>query len=109
MSIPEQMGALFVASYFRSFPDPDADKRKPHAPPISAEVNTFPSEILLVTREYDSLRASGEKLKTEGDRNVDVRGRSTEGMIAKEGVPVCKDSVDMYDQAAKLIHDVSTN
>ena len=108
-----------MACYFCNSPDPDADKRKPYASPIFAEVGTFPSKVLLITCEYDTLRLAGEefraKLKTEGDGKIDVRGRRIEGvghgwdgMVKKEGVPGWKERVEMYDEAAKLVRDVAT-
>ena len=118
--IPKQMSDFFDACYFNSSPDPDGDKRKPHASPALADVATFPSKVLLITCEYDHLQASSEqfraKLKTEGDGRIDVRGRCIEGvghgwdgMITKEGVPGWKERVEAYDEAVKLVRDVAAN
>ena len=111
---------FFMECYFRNSPDPDADKRKPYASPIFAEVGTFPSKILLITCEYDPLRVvSGEfkaKLEAEGGGKIDVRGREIEGvghgwdgMIMKEGEPGWKGKVESYDDAAKLVREVATS
>ena len=119
MVIPKRMSDFFMACYFYNSPDPDADKRKPYASPIFAEVGTFPSKVLLITCEYDTLRLASEefraKLKTEGDGKIDVRGRRIEGvghgwdcMIKKEGDPGWKERVESYDEAAKLVRDVAT-
>ena len=118
--IPQRMIDFFMACYFRNSPDPDADKRKPYASPIFAEVGTFPSKILLITCEYDPLRVvSGEfkaKLETEGDGKIDVRGREVkgvghgwDGMMMKEGEPGWKGKVESYDDAAKLVREVATS
>jgi len=115
--MPKQMGDLFNGCYFLT-PDPDGDKRKPYASPIFADVATFPPRVLLVSCEYDKLRASEEdfraKLKMDGRGKIDVRGRSIEGvahgwdgMITKEGVPGWKERVEMYDEVANLVCDVA--
>ena len=117
--ISKPMSTFFNACYFRSSPDPDGEKRKPHASPSLADVGTFPSTIYLITCEHDTLRASGEefraKLLTEGGK-IDVRGRCIEGvghgwdgMVTKEGAPGWKEKVEMYDEVAKLVLDLATN
>src|SRR5258706_877523 len=118
--LPKSMSSFFDACYFYSYPNPDEEKRKPYASPILADVGTFPAKVLLVTCEYDGLRFSSEKfrekLRTEGGGKIDVRGRVVEGvahgwdcMIKKEGVPGGKERVEMYVEAAKLVHDVAAN
>jgi len=112
------MSTLFDACYFCYSPDPEGDKCKPYASPIFANVGTFPSKVLLITCKYDKLQPSGEKfrekLKNEGSRKMDVRGRGIEGighgwdsMIRKEGNPGWKERMEMYDEVAKLVHDVA--
>ena len=119
MIIPKSLKDLFDACYFLS-PDPDGEKRKPHASPIFANVGTFPSTIYLITCEHDKLLASSEefraKLLTEGGGKIDVRGRVIEGvghgwdgMVTKEGAPGWKEKVETYDEVAKLVHELATN
>jgi len=116
--ITKHMSSLFDACYFFDSPDPEGDKHKPCASPIFADVGTFPSKVLLITCEYDNLQPSGEKfrekLKNEGSGKMDVRGRGVEGvghgwdsMIRKEGDPGWKERTEMYDEVAKLVHDVA--
>ena len=118
--IPKRLGDLFDACYFCDSPDPEADRRKPYASPIFADIGTFPSKILLITCEHDSLREASEeleaKLKTEGEGKIEVRSQLVKGvghgwdtMVKKEGAPGWKERVDMYDEAAKFVHDVAAN
>jgi acetyl esterase/lipase len=111
---------FFDTCYFRTSPDPDADRRKPYASPIFADVSTFPGKILVVSCEYDGVRVSNEefraKLLTEGGGKIDVRGGIVEGVahgwdgrVTKEGAPGWKERVEMYDEVAKLVRDVAAN
>jgi hypothetical protein len=46
---------------------------------------------------------------TFGVEVVEGVGHGWDGMITKEGVPGWKERVEMYDEVAKLVHDVAAN
>jgi len=82
------MGAPFVASYFCLSQDPDTDNGKPHAPSIVTEVGIFPSKVLLVPSSTISTIHF-------------VFPRYPRLIIMNQ------ESVEMYDEVAKLVRDIA--